>query len=177
MCSERIQVIGNWEISGLSIPEKFFEYASAYLEASLAITEEIKCRSAMKTWPNASVAMMLAVHSVELFLKGAILFQEPKKKLHSHRLAALKGIYDGIYPEKEYMWELPFRTEYLGISEEEAAIIAKKEPVPSIQYRYPVDLKGGEWGDASGFYPEGFMVVLEDLKAIYERINKLLQST
>jgi len=55
---------------------------------------------------------------------------------------ALKTIYDGLFPEEEFSWELPFKTEYIGMSEEEAATLARSEPVPSIQFRYPVDLRG-----------------------------------
>ena len=149
-------MIGNWEISGLSIDEKYFKYSIAYLDASISITNQIVKNQDMESWPHASVAVMLAVHSVELFLKSAILFRKPKRKIQSHRLADLKDIYDEIYPEEKYVWELPFKTEYLGMSEEEAAVIAKNEPIPSIQYRYPVDLKGKEWGDAAGFLPQDF---------------------
>ena len=94
-------MIGNWEISGLSIDEKFFKYSIAYLDASIAITNQIVKNQDMESWPHASVAVMLAVHSVELFLKSTILFRKPKKKMQSHRLADLKDIYDKIYPEEK----------------------------------------------------------------------------
>ena len=70
-----------------------------------------------------------------------------------------------------------YRTEYLGMSEEEAAVLAKNEPVPSIQFRYPVDLKGEEWIDASGFLPQEFLRLLDDLKKDFDRIYRGLKST
>ena len=101
-------MIGNWEISGLSLDEKFFKYSIAYLDSSIYITNQIENNRTIESWPHASVALMLAVHSVELFLKSAILLHEPKRKLQSHRLVDLKAIYDEMYPDKQYAWELPF---------------------------------------------------------------------
>ena len=170
-------MIGNWEISGLKIDEKFFRYSIAYLDASVLITTQIDNNQNMESWPHASVAIMLAVHSVELFLKSTILLSEPKRILQSHKLEDLKAIFDEIYPEKKNVWELPFKTEYLGMSEEEAAALAKREPIPSIQYRYPVDMKGKAWGDAAGFLPQEFLSFLEDLKDDFNRIYSNLKRT
>lgn len=170
-------MIGNWEISGLKIDEKFFRYSIAYLDASVLITTQIDNNQNMESWPHASVAIMLAVHSVELFLKSAILLSEPKRILQSHKLEDLKAIFDEIYPEEKNVWELPFKTEYLGMSEEEAAALAKKEPIPSIQHRYPVDMKGKAWGDASGFISKEFLTFLDDLKDNFNRIYSDLKST
>ena len=170
-------MIGNWEISGLSLDEKFFKYSIAYLDASISITTQVDNNLEMESWPHASVAVMLAVHSVELFLKSTILFREPKRKLQSHRLDDLKAIYDELYPEDKYVWELPFKTEYLGMSEEESAVLAKNEPIPSIQYRYPVDLKGEEWVDAAGFLPQEFLKLLGDLKIYFNSTYSELKST
>lgn len=171
------KMIGNWEISSLSVPERFFEYAHSYLEASIALCKEMELKPSKRTWPNACVTIMLSAHSVELFLKGAISIRDPKRKTTGHRLMDLKTVYDDLCPEKELSWDVPFQTEYLGMSEEEAAALAKKEPVPSVQYRYPVDLNGTEWNGAEGFTPDDYRILLFELKKEFERIQNVLRIT
>ena len=66
-------MIGNWQNSALTEPQRYFEYAKAYLQASIDVCLRMLNDEEQSTWPNASVALMLAAHSVELFFKGAIL--------------------------------------------------------------------------------------------------------
>ena len=166
---------GNWEIATESVPARFFLYADAYLEASLAVCDRMVADESSRTWPSACVAMMLAAHSVELFLKGAVLTRDSSRVIQSHTITDLKAIYDELYPEPEFAWETPFRTEYLGVSEEEAAALAKKEPVPSVLYRYPVNKGGTEWVGVHGFTPDDFKLVLVAVKKDYTRLYDRLR--
>lgn len=170
-------MIGYSEISVLSISDRFFEYAQAYLDASIVICQEMISDESKKTWPNASVALLLAVHSTELFIKGAIISRKPEEKLDFHRLMKLKDIYDDLLPEEELSWILPFRMEYIGFSEEEVATLKKSEPIPSIQFRYPVDKSCNEWKGAFGFTPDGFQGILINLDTEFKRIRDALSGT
>lgn len=169
-------MIGNWEISDLSRPARYIVYAKAYLQASISVCGDMAKHKSQQTWPDACVTMLLASHSVELFLKGAILGRDAKRELKTHNLAELKRIYDALFPEEKFGWEIPFRTEYLGFSAEEAAALEKKQPLPSILYRYPFDREDGQWAGIHGFEPEGFLRVLSALNEDYARLVKHLDA-
>jgi hypothetical protein len=62
--------------------------------------------------------MWLAAHSVELFLKGMILTRASDKQLHHHRLDALDEEYRTLFREPEYQIDIPFRAEYVSMSED-----------------------------------------------------------
>ena len=80
-------------------------------------------------------------HSVELFLKAAVLRRLPEIKLH-HDIEDLKSEYDRLYPGPGYAFEMPFKAEILGFDEEEVAERKKdlKKRMPPDQLnRYPMD--------------------------------------
>ncbi len=127
-----------------------------------------------QNWPSASVALMLGAHSLELFLKGAILRKEPKAIAPHHRLWDLYEQYLKIYPAPCFFFDPPFKTEFLGFSEGEIEIFKKKQPIPSIVYRYPVDKPGEEWKSGHAFEPRGFLNMLSKLRTDYERIESAI---
>lgn len=129
---------------------------------------------AQRTWPNATVALMLAAHSVELFLKGAILSRERYAKVDDHRIDLLSEKYRQLYPEPEFEFEVPFRTEYPSMSEAEIQALKKTEPVPSIFFRYPIRKPGVEWAGIHAFEAPGFLRILSNLASAYERIGKAI---
>jgi hypothetical protein len=89
----------------------------------------------------------------------------------------LKDIYDNFFSEEELSWVLTFKTEYTGFFESEVASIQKSEPVPSIQFRYPVDNRCNESEGAYGFTPDGFQGILINLDNEFKRIRNALSST
>jgi HEPN domain-containing protein len=161
-------MIGSWEMSSLSEPKRYFENSIAYIQASLDICNSMISDKNRGTWPNANVALMLAAHSVELFLKGAILLKS--NKAWGHTLEELNSIYHDIYTEKEYRFNCPFKTEYLEIPEEKQKELKKKEPQQSILFRYPVKEPGVEWNGIFGFIPNEFIDILNDLNADYDEL-------
>ena len=162
-------MIGNWQISELSEPQRYFEYAKAYLQASIDVCFRMEKDENHRTWPNASVALMLATHSVELFLKGAILAKN-QKPVWGHTLGELETTYRATYPDPKFAFECLFKTEYLGVSETEQAALKKKEPQPSILFRYPVKKPGVEWEGIHAFIPAEFLVILKKLNTNYTRL-------
>lgn len=78
-------MIGSWEIGSLDKSAQFFAFAEAYLSSSSALCSRLKRLRAPLKYLQTTVVLFLARHSVELFLKGAILVRTPKDKLH-HRL-------------------------------------------------------------------------------------------
>lgn len=95
-------MIGNWEISHVSESQRFVLYAHAYLNSAQLSCEQMAAHEAQRTWPNATVVLMLAAHSVELFLKGAILGRESHAKVGGHRINLLSEKYRQLYPEPAF---------------------------------------------------------------------------
>ena len=117
---------------------------------------------------------MLAAHSVELFLKDAILERESNAKIGDHRIDFLSEKYKQLYPEPAFEFEVPFRTEYPSIPEAEIQALKKKEPVPSILFRYPVRKPGVEWEGIHAFEADSFLRILSNVASAYERIGKAI---
>ena len=159
------------EILHLAVPQRFFEYAHAYRNAAYALCAKMTSEDASCTWPNAAVVLLLAAHATELFIKGAILCRDPAVTMEHHRIDDLSAEYRKLYPEPSFEWDIPFRTEYLGIAETEIEALKKATPVPSILYRYPVAKGGKEWNGAFGFEPHSFLELLEQVKRDFDRIK------
>lgn len=167
-------MIGNWQIAHLSEPKRFVLYAHAYLNAAQLSCEQMAADATEGTWPNAAVVLMLAAHSVELFLKGAILCRDTQAEVGNHRIDQLTEKYDRLYPEPAFEFDVPFHTEYATFSEEEIQVLKKSEPVPSILFRYPVRKQGVEWQGIHAFEVDGFLRILSNLRSSYDRIGKAI---
>lgn len=163
-------MITDSEFSNLTVPQRFFEYAIAYRNAASALCATMAEDKKLRTWPNANVVLMLAAHSTELFLKGAILTREPLANIEHHFLDALGVEYKRLFFESHFDWEIPFRTEWGDLSEAEIQTMRKTAPVPSMLYRYPVSKGGKEWNSAFGFEAHSFTGILDQLESDFQRI-------
>ena len=161
-------IVGNWEMYGKPIPLQFLAFAEAYLDSSCRLCRILKRSTRKRTYPRAAVVLYLAFHSVELFLKAAILNKRPNEGLH-HNVEHLSKRYRILYPGKKYHFEIPFRTEYMGFEPPDEL----PTPPPQDQVnRYPINKKYGEWSGAFGFIPETFLTTLEELQSDFDRIKK-----
>lgn len=167
-------MISNWEIAHVSEPQRFVLYAHAYFNSAFMLCEQMAAHEVQRTWPNATVVLMLSAHSVELFLKGAILSRDNNAKVGDHRIDLLAEKYVKLYAEPGLEFDVPFRTNYPSISEEEIEALKKAEPVPSILFRYPVRKPGVEWAGVHAFDANSFMRILDNLRDSYERIGKVI---
>ena len=144
-------MIGSWDTENLSSPEHFAELAHAYLDCGILLCSAMSKKSFSATFSRGRVILFLSLHSVELFLKGAILKRSPSVALNTHALRDLQSTYNKLYPEDRFRWKLPFRTEYLGFTAQEVKAMLKKEPPLDQMYRYPLDRKGNPWRGIIGF--------------------------
>lgn len=157
----------------LSIPDRFFEYSVSYGNGAKALVEKMAYDNNQATWANAAVVLMLSAHSVELFLKGAIFIDNPKANLKHHNIESLFEMYRRIYKEEKYNFNMPFKTEYVGMSEIEIeALKNNKRPTPSVLYRYPAESGETEWEGAYGFEALSFIPVISQLLEDYCRLRK-----
>lgn len=166
-------MIGNWEDFGGSEPSRYFDFAVAYLRASEDVCSRMMGQEQERTWANASVSMMLAAHSVELFLKGALLSGGVTK--WGHTIDNIYSTYQKVFPDEQYQFNCIFLTEYLGFSDEEIRNIKQsRSSTPSVRFRYPVDRPGLEWDGIHGFVPESFLEELSSLNESYARLRGVL---
>ncbi len=140
------------DLLNLSIPERYFAYAEAYGNAARALTRQMISNSEQSNWPNAAVVLMLSVHAVELFLKGAIFSKDAEEKVNHHDIDELAKLYSKEFPDEKCAFNMPFKTEYLGMSEAEIEAIKQqlKSPASSILYRYPTASGKEEWKGVYG---------------------------
>ena len=166
-------MIGNWESFGNEDSQRYLDFANAYLQASEDVCRRMASNASEKTWANASVALMLAAHSVELFLKGMLL-SKGNSNSWGHSIDSLYDTYQANYPEDEFSFHCPFVTEYLGMSDEEINRAKKKSKnQASVVFRYPVSRPQVEWDGIHGFEPERFLEELESLKTTFCRLEGL----
>ncbi len=160
----KLEYTDNSKFNQLSEPEKLLALATAYLDAGLVFCKHIENDEKNLTWPNACTDMWLVAHSVELFLKGAILLQNQSLE-KTHDLYALKEQYNKLYPDECFKWKLPFSIAYLDSYHDDDKFqnFIKKLPPPSIRYRY------SDYG-AERFDPKKYRGTLEDIKNFYESV-------
>lgn len=166
-------MIGNWERWGKEPAIRFLDSADAYLVASIRTCWEMSSDKGRQTWAHASVVQLLLAHSIELFLKGALLSRNsPFPKTHDLRM--LVDAYKGVFPEPKFRFDVPFIPEPIDFSSEQIENAMEARVEPSMEHRYPFDKNGNEWASIAGFTPEGFGHVLWKVDADYGRLMPLL---
>lgn len=161
----------SWPLHGYPISEQFFYFAEAYLEASSIMCDRIDEEDKVLSYPKSCVILFLAFHAVELFLKAAILYRAPDDKLH-HNIDEIKQRYATLFNDKEFNWNLPFRSDYSGLEPDQIES-AKKNIEPRDQvYRYPVNSKRKEWYGVYGFEANSFKSTLNCLKNDFIKLKK-----
>jgi hypothetical protein len=155
----------------LDKPKKFIILSKAYLEASELLCSQMSDGALPQEYVKSCVILFLAHHSVELFLKGAILKKKANEELKKiHCIYDLKSDYDILYSGGKYKLEVPFCTKYPGPAKEDIQSL-KKFPLDQI-YRYPVDTEGEEWNGVFGFTPNTFLKELKRLKSEFDKLGK-----
>lgn len=173
---------GNWELSNKNLPEQFFLFSEAYLDSARRLCVVLKKSTKKASYQRGCVVLYLTFHATELFLKGAILAKSPKEKLN-HDIQGYYNRYNKLYPRKEYRFEIPFRTEYLGFEPEIIAQIKMQELPPDQLHKYPTDKNGKKWEGAFALEPIESLRIIEllhyNLKEIKTKIlaNQTLQLT
>ncbi|WP_438864093.1 hypothetical protein [Neptunicella sp.] len=167
-------MIGNWEDFGRDEPTRYFEFATSYLKASEDVCKRMNALEEENSWSNASVTLMLAAHSVELFIKGALIIRG-YQDAWGHTIDDLYDKYKITFPEEYFHFDCPFVTEYVGFGSEEIAIKKKtKHPQASVVFRYPLNKPGLEWDAVHGFEANGFLSILSELGNNYNRLKESL---
>jgi hypothetical protein len=180
------------DIRHLPVPDRLFDYANAYRSSSSVLCEKFESSHdvTFHTWSHAAVVLMLAVHAVELFLKGALLKRNVNVGSYAHNIDKLAAKYRETFQEEpSFTWDIPFastltETEWFAhmkqlnpdITEAELNDMISATPDPSIFYRYPVSKAGKDWPGLYGFNPLEFNQILSQLECDFGRIRSQLKS-
>lgn len=170
-------ILTDEEVRHLSVPDRLFAYADAYATAAKALCTQMISESGRAIWANGAVVLMLSAHSVELFLKGAVLKRRPNEDVwcRGHDLQKLHDDYLSVFPEPDFQWDIPFKVNFPDeLPADKIAELMAKTPKPSVLYRYPVGLGGKDWHGHYGFEPNSFLCLLALVQDDYARIRRLL---
>lgn len=166
-----MKLYGNWELPKEDLPAQFFSYSDAYLDSARRLCVVLKKSTRKASYSRGCVTLFLTFHATELFLKGAILYKNPKEKLN-HDLEGYYKWFKKLYPKKKFMFELPFHTDYSGLQPELIEFVKKQQPPPDQLNKYPTDKNGKEWEGASVFEPIDFLSIIDQLRSDFKRIKK-----
>ncbi|GAB2651438.1 hypothetical protein GCM10027193_00850 [Arenimonas aestuarii] len=160
-------MITNWRERETPTSDRFLELAESYRQAAMDFCHRIIVNETQQSWANASVVMLLAAHSVELFLKGAILQRSPDERFPPHhRLDTLAERARELYDDSEHGFRLPM--ESIDGAPFEEDLLSNESP--SLRYRYPTQRTGDEWTAIEGFDQDEFFELLETLGEEYSKL-------
>lgn len=126
------------------IASKFFEKSLAFLEGAIA-TSKANDSSLFNTAEYMGVTAHLLHHSIELFLKFAIVVATQTLTKNEHSIIKLHGEYKKHYCDSKFDLAIPFVQEpkFLGFNEVQIAAYKSSFSMPTeLQLRYPVGHRG-----------------------------------
>nr|MBI3612447.1 hypothetical protein [Nitrospirota bacterium] len=174
------------EIESVSASRQFLAFSEAFLDAAARLCRGLARSSKKSSYAQGTVVLDLMFHSLELFLKAAILEKEPTKQLGEltrHDVERLSKRYANLYPGKNYAFEMPFIGADLSAIvidpplDEKAMLFIKehKKNNPTDQiHRYPINKQGKPWAISYGFGPYGCLKIINQLKKDIKRLKKIV---
>lgn len=151
------------------IASKFFDKSLAFLEGAIA-TSNANDSSLFDTAEYMGVTAHLLHHSIELFLKFAIVVATQTPTKNEHSIIKLHGEYKKHYSNSKFDLVIPFAEEpqFLGFNEKQIAAYKSIFSMPTeLQLRYPVGNQGEPYSPIMKF-DTGY---LESCKAQFLRLR------
>jgi hypothetical protein len=154
----------------LSSPEKFYEQAIAFLQATKVLCETAGQAGENLRWSQGSVCFYCLNLATELFLKACISRSSGMNEIPTHELSKLLARYGEILPEPEFRFPTPWA---MSASEIErvlgAQIFNSIDRNPDQLYRYGVGRDGAESAGVQFFNPGYMFNYLTHLNNVWER--------
>ncbi|MDQ7772834.1 MAG: hypothetical protein RDU13_04845 [Elusimicrobiales bacterium] len=167
-------MIQKQELEGLSESERLYLLAGAYLDAACFLALGLKGGNYQKTFSHAKVILSLQFHSVELFLKYALICDHVVAK--GHNIRDLYKKYAKNYPDPEFEFSVPFLTEiYDGVRQDDIEKVYKAEGKIDQLFRYH---QGLDKTDLDGIYvvcEESFVDELLELRNKFNELHDLIE--
>jgi HEPN domain-containing protein len=149
----------SWDYEDLAESDHWFLMAQAYFDCSFHLFTEMARETFDRSYHRALVAVSLFNHSIELFLKAAII-EANKMVTSSHNLEQLYNQYRKLYPGKKYEFE-----------GEIPSVVTPHQNTPHNEFaRYPTDHAGRPW---PGYTHVDIAVWYERLSVFQEDFGRL----
>ena len=151
---------------------EFMKLALSHLEAAERLTSLMSERRWTSNYYRGQSVLLLAFHSVELFLKGFILKLAPNTNVNGHSLAKLVKTLKRLAPDIEF--DPPFKVEALVPYPELVRRAEQREKRFHEVIRYPIDRDGKPWPGDRGFSASSCKRLLArirtDCECVYIRV-------
>lgn len=167
-------MLSNSEHIGLTEAELNYRLGMANLDGAMCLCREMIIGHYKSTFDHATVILSLFHHSIELFLKYALLTKgvNPPK---DHYIRGLFREYEQTYPDLGFSLRLPFITEFLGFTAEEVMRNIAEEGHDKNRndkmVRYHTDHSGNRWDMIQAFEPNMFLAQAEEISNELIRIR------
>lgn len=174
------------EIESLRASLQFLVFSEAYLESAGRLCSALAASPAESSYPRGAVVLSLTFHSIELFMKAAILEKVPTEQFSrnvGHDLDHLHKRYANLYPGKKYALEIPFDDEEVILVNSDPRILGElklqiaehKRATPADQlHRYPRDIEGNPWEGIFSFEASSFADVISKAQEDIARLRVLI---
>src|SRR5437016_3266766 len=109
-----LQMLHFSDLQRLPVPKQFFAFSDAYLDSAESLCDALCTASKSATYAHGAAVMSLTFHSIELFLKAAILQKAPSEQFSGsggHDLGQLYERYTQLNPDEGYAFDFPFKLE------------------------------------------------------------------
>ena len=156
----------------LSSPEQFADLANAYLDSGILLCSEMSRGSFSATFSRGRVVLFLSLHSVELFLKGAILNGRLLQRETLTSFAIFKVPITSYIPKIIFVGSFPLEPN-TWVSQHKRSKHCSKEN--DLWIRCTViqsDREGNPWRGIIGFEAKDFLSKLENIKEDFCRLEK-----
>jgi hypothetical protein len=173
-----MKMIHSSTFQGLPVVDQYLNLAHGYLEGSRELCDAMIKGNYMPEYPHTRVILHLCRQAIELFIKGAISYNQTNQQIKGHELDKLIKKYKQEFPEPQFQFEIPFGFENTEISE---SLAKTPEVITKIikffyttldqSHRYPTDVKGNLFLMPEGFIPVMFVPTLEKLSKDFSRIE------
>jgi hypothetical protein len=161
-----VDILGQLDIT--DIPDELFRLSDAYLAAADNLNHQLKSGSWSSSYQRGQVVLFLALHSMELHLKGCIKTLEPSYKA-GHSIARLVEDLRKLRPSIEF--EPPFGTEPVPIQIDGESSDVQWDRAANQVFRYPTDREGVPWKGLFAFSADIFQGSLDQLRCDFEAMR------
>jgi len=154
----------SWDYEDLSEADRWFLMARAYFDCSYYLFSQMVQEKFDRNYHRALAAVSLFDHSVELFLKAAVV-QAGKTIVPSHNLQQLYSQYSKLFPGKKFQFQGEIKS-----------IVTPKSNTPHNEFaRYPIDHTGRPWSGNTHIDLAIWYVRLAEFEKDFDRLEPLVK--
>lgn len=154
----------SWDYEDISISDHWFLLAESYIDICHFILSSMIEKNVESSFHHCKVVLSLFEHSVELFLKGAVVQAKKQVQTH-HRIDEIYSQFIKLYPGDKY--------KFSGSIEK---FVKPMPQAPINEYsRYPIGRNEQEWSGNTHIDIAIYYYEVSKFKKDYERLKPLIK--